>query len=299
MLGAIFFISTMAAFLIFLASGPTRKDKRRYLLNAFCLISLAVVGITAGSINPAPPKAALTASDKSSAAATTPPKNTPPNASTTPFADMLKKYGFEAMPPNCKDVSLSDLDSCLAKVRAELAKKRLNPGQDTAKVGQNAGTAMQTALIGDSSWLTKLPEEYLFACFESDRSRCSTSITHLKYHPKQNVLLETLEFQDYFQDTDKKFKPSPGRWHAICPLHPKDGHWVGQCTYKLLWPEEGKPTETVCTLTMSEEITELTQEGMVSGMTGKIDWTPRHDTLSPMCPGDSGKKKEFHLVPKQ
>jgi DnaJ-like protein len=296
----IIFTSIMAAFFIVVASGPTWKDKGRYIVNAFCLITLVVTGITAGSINPLPPKAAVVASDKSPAATTAPAKNATPDTSTRPFAVTLKKYGFEAMPPGCESVLLNELDSCLAKVKADFEKKHPKPAQETEKTYQKAQAAVQNALIGDNGWLAQLPEEYLFACLETDRSRCSTSITHLKYQPEENVLLETGEFQDYLRDTDKKFKPSAGRWHTTCPLHQrKDGRWIGECTYTLLWPEEGKPAHTVCTVTTSEEITELTRDGMVSGMSGKIDWTPRYDNFISRCPEDSGKKKEFHLVLKQ
>lgn len=152
----------------------------------------------------------------------------------------------------------------------------------------------------DNSWLTQLPEEYLFACFETDRSRCSSTVNHIKYQPQGNTLLETEQFQDSYLDTDKKFKPSGGRWYVSCPLHQnKNGHWTGKCTYSLLWKEPGKPVETACEFTTSEEITEITREGFVSGISGKIDWTPRNNALDPGCPEDSGKKKEFHLVPKQ
>jgi len=63
--------------------------------------------------------------------------------------------------------------------------------------------------------------------------------------------------------------------------------------------EPGKPVEIACKVTTSEEITEITREGIVSGISGKIDWTPRNNPLVPECPEDSGTKKEFHLVPKQ
>jgi hypothetical protein len=78
-----------------------------------------------------------------------------------------------------------------------------------------------------------------------------------------------------------------------------NGHWIGACTYSLLWKEPGKVAETACTLTTSEEITEITSEGHVSGLSGKIDWKPRNDPVNPQCPTDSETKKEFHLVPKQ
>jgi len=201
------------------------------------------------------------------------------------------------MPPACEKVPIKELDSCLAKAKADFEKKHLKTAQEAEK----AQALIQNAPLSDNSQLTQLPEEYLFACFETDRSRCSTSITHLKYQPEQNVLLETGEFQDYILDTtDKKFKLTAGRWHTTCPLHRrKDGHWIGECTYTLLWPEAGKPAYTVCTVTTSEEITELTREATVSGISGEIDWTPRYDRVISRCPEDSGKKKEFHLVPKQ
>jgi hypothetical protein len=298
----IIFTSIMAVFFIVIAAGPTwtRKDKVRFIVNAFCLITLAVTGITAGTINPVPPKAAVSASDKSPAATTAPAKNTTPNPSSAPFADTLKKYGFEAMPPGCENVPFNTLDSCLAKVRREFEKKYLKPRQDTAKIDQNAGAAIQTAPIGDNSWLTQLPGEYLFACFETDRSRCPSTVNYIKYQPQENILMETEQFQDYYLDTDKKFRPSSGRWYVSCPLHKnKNGHWTGKCTYSLVWKEPGKPVETACEFTTSEEITEITREGLVSGISGKIDWTPRNNELNPGCPEDSGTKKEFHLVPKQ
>ena len=111
--------------------------------------------------------------------------------------------------------------------------------------------------------------------------------------------METENFQDYYLDTEKKVKPSNGQWHASCPLHPtKNGHWIGECTYSLHWKNHGKAADTVCTFTTSEEITEITREGLVSGLSGKIDWKPRNDPINPQCPTDSGTKAEFHLVPK-
>jgi hypothetical protein len=282
--------SIMAAFFIVIAAGPTwtRKDKGRFIVNAFCLIALVVTGITTGSINPLPPKAAVVASDKSLAATTAPVKNTTPNTSATPFAGTLKQNGFEAMPPGCVNVPFNELDSCLAKVKADFEKKHLK-----------AQIATQAAAV-DNTWLTQLPEEYLFVCFETDRSRCSSTVTYIKYEPQENILIETEQFQDYYLDTDKKIKPSSGRWYGSCPLHQnKTGHWTGKCTYSLIWKEPGKPVETACEFTTSEEITEIKREGLVSGISGKIDWTPRDNALDPGCPEDSGTKKEFHLVPKQ
>jgi hypothetical protein len=286
----IIFTSIMAAFFIVVASGPTWtwKDKGRFIVNAFCLIALVVTGITAGSINPLPPKAAVAASDKPPAATTAPVKNTTPNTSATPFAGTLKKYGFEAMPPGCVNAPLNELDSCLAKVKADFEKKHLK-----------AQKATQASAV-DNSWLTQLPGEYLFPCFETDRSRCSSTVNYIKYQPQEKVLMETEQFQDYYLDTDKKYKPSSGRWYVSCPLHQnKNGHWTGKCTYSLVWKEPGKPVETACDFTTSEEITEITREGLVSGISGRIDWTPRNNALDPGCPQDSGTKKEFQLVPKQ
>lgn len=152
----------------------------------------------------------------------------------------------------------------------------------------------------ENSWLAQLPEEYLFACSETDPNRCSKTVTHLNYVPEKNMLMETEDFQDYYLDTDKKARPSYGHWYASCPLHPtKTGHWIGECTYSLLWKEPGKAAETACAFTTSEEITEITHEGNVSGLSGKVDWKPRNDPVNPQCPTDSGTKAEFHLVPKQ
>ena len=284
--------SIMAAFFIVVASGPTWtwKDKGRFIVNAFCLIALVETVIAAGSINPPPPKAAVATSRAASPAAT----NNTPSSSTTPLADVLKKHGFEGMPPACEKAPLNELDSCLVKVKADFAKK-----QKMENLYQKAQKATRASAV-DNSWLTQLPEEYLFPCFETDRSRCSSTVSYIKYEPQENILIETEQFQDYYLDTDKKFKPSSGRWYVSCPLHQnKNGHWTGKCTYSLVWKEPGKPVETACEFTTSEEITEITREGLVSGMSGNIDWTPRHDALNPLCPEDSGTKKEFHLVPKQ
>lgn len=153
----------------------------------------------------------------------------------------------------------------------------------------------------DHSWLAEhLPEEYLFACSQTDTNQCPKAITHLSYSPEQNILIETEDFPDYYFDTDKKARPSYGHWYVTCPLHPnRNGHWVGECTYSLLWKEPGKTAETACTIATSEEITDITREGHVSGLSGKIDWKPRNDPVNPQCPTDSGTKGEFHLVPKQ
>jgi S1-C subfamily serine protease len=153
----------------------------------------------------------------------------------------------------------------------------------------------------DHSWFAQqLPEEYLFACSQTDPNRCSKTATHLNYSPEQNILMETEDFQDYYLDTDKKARPSYGHWYVTCPLHPNEnGHWIGECTYSLLWTEPGKTAETACTVTTSEEITEITRKGHVSGISGKIDWKPRNDPINPQCPTASGTKAEFHLVPKQ
>lgn len=294
----IIFTSIMAAFFIAVASGPSRQDKRRYLVNAVTVIALLITGVTAMNIptpTPSPRAAAIATSHPESP----PPTNNTPSSSTARLVDVLKKHGFEGMPPACEKVPLEELDSCLLKAKTDFRKDDPNPAQEMGNSYLKTQKAMQASEL-DNSWLSQLPEEYLFACFETDRSRCSTSITHLEYQPNLNVLVETAEFQDYFPDTDKKLKPSPGRWHTVCALHPrKDGHWIGECTYTLLWPAKGKPDETACAVTTSEEITELTREGMVSGISGKIDWTPRQNPLNPVCPEDSGKKKEFHLVPKQ
>ena len=176
--------------------------------------------------------------------------------------------------------------------------------QTVVRRGQRSGHGVATTPIaGDTarnSWLAQLPEEYLFACSETNTDRCSKTVTHLSYIPEKNMLMETEDFQDYYLDTDKKAKPSYGRWYASCPLHPsKDGHWIGECTYSLLWKEPGKAAETACTVTTSEEITTITSEGNISGLSGKIDWKSRNDPVNPECPTDSGTKAEFHLVPKQ
>ena len=290
-------LSGIALIVILVASDVAWKNKGRYIVSAATVISLIVTGIFAASIlsqGPAP-QTVVTATSPASTVTT----NNTPQKSAAPFADILKKHGFEAMPPACEKVPLNELDSCLVKVKSGFEKNYLKPAQEMENLYQKTQKLIEAPAVGNS-WLTQLPEEYLFACFETDRSRCSTSITRLKYQPKQNVLLETEQFQDYFLDTDKKAKPSPGHWHATCPLHQrKDGHWIGECTYRLLWPEEGKPDDIACELTTSEEITEMTREGIVSGVSGVIDWTPRRDTLNPHCPEDSGTKKEFHLVPKQ
>ena len=162
-------------------------------------------------------------------------------------------------------------------------------------------TTPRSADTADNSWLAQqLPEEYLFACSQTDTNRCSKTVTHLKYLPERNMLMETEDFQDYFLDAHKKATPSDGHWYTSCPLHlNKNGHWIGECTYSLLWKEPGKAAETACTVTTSEEITEITREGHVSGLSGKIDWKPRNDPVNPQCPTDSGTKAEFHLVPKQ
>jgi hypothetical protein len=222
----------------------------------------------------------------------------------------LKKHGFQEMPSTCEKAPLKELDSCLERVKANPKKAAKEaegwtdyvPKEGAAEQSlQTTQTAVQRAPAADNGWLTQLPEEYLFACFETDRSRCSSSITHLKYLPEENLLMETGQFQDHFLDTtDKKFKASEGHWYTSCPLHQsKNGHWIGECTYTLFWPEAGKPPSVACKLNTSEEITEITSQGLISGLSGKIDWTPRYDPLNPRCPQDSGKKNEFHLVPKQ
>jgi CspA family cold shock protein len=172
--------------------------------------------------------------------------------------------------------------------------------QETEKTVQNVESGGKNAPIIDNNWLAHLPAEYLFACPEVYMSRCDQGITRLTYLRERNVLLETGQFQDVFQGTNKKIKSSVGYWETRCPLHQStNGHWVGECTYRLFWPEAGTAPKEVCKLTISEEITEITKEGLVSGISGKIDWTPRYDSLHPGCPEDSGAKKEFHLVPKQ
>lgn len=129
----IIFTSIVAAFGIVAAAGASWKDKRRYTVNAFCLIALGITGITAGSINPLPPKTAVAAPDESPAATPTPAKNTTPNTSATQVADMLKKYGFKVMPPSCENVSLNQLDSCLVRVNADSGKKNLKQAQEKEK----------------------------------------------------------------------------------------------------------------------------------------------------------------------
>jgi hypothetical protein len=129
----IIFTNIVAAFGIVVAAGPSWKDKRRYIVNAFCLIALGITGITAGSINPLPPKAAVIAPDESPAATPTPAKNTTPNTPATQAADMLKKYGFKIMPLNCENVPLNQLDSCLAEVKTKFEKKNLKQAQEKEK----------------------------------------------------------------------------------------------------------------------------------------------------------------------
>jgi hypothetical protein len=143
----IIFASIMAGFFIVVAPGPTWKDKGRYIVNALCLITLVVTGITAGSINPLPPKTAVAAPDKSPSATATPAENTAPNASDAPFADVLKKYGFGAMPPNCKSVPLNLLDSCLAKVKADSEKKNVKQAQEKEKTEDKILAMIQGAPI--------------------------------------------------------------------------------------------------------------------------------------------------------
>lgn len=125
----IIFTSIVASFCIVAAAGPSWKDKRRYIVNAFCLIALGITGITVESINPLPPKAAVGVSGTSPAATPTPTKNTTPNTSAIQVADILEKYGFNVTPPNCENVPLSQLDSCLAKVKAKFEKKNLKQAQ--------------------------------------------------------------------------------------------------------------------------------------------------------------------------
>lgn len=294
----IIFASIVAVFIIVVDAGSSWKDKRRYIVNAVALIALFITCVSAmiiPTLTPTPRTAAMAASHSAAPAST----SNAPSPSTVPLADVLKRYGFSGMPPDCAKVPPNELDSCLVNVKEDFAKNHLRPTGKMEDPYQKTRKDMQASTV-DNSWLAQLPEDYLFACFETDRSRCSPTVTHLKYRPEQNVLLETEEFQDYFLDTDKKLKPSPGRWHASCPLHPrKDGHWIGECTYTLLWPEKGKPDDAACTVTTSEEITGLTQDGIVSGISGKIDWTPRRDEFNPVCPEDSGKKTEFHLVRRQ
>jgi hypothetical protein len=289
--------SGIAVIVILVASDVAWKNKGRYIVNAATVISLIVTGIFTASISsPAPaPKTVVTTASPAATIAT----NSTPQWSAAPFADILRKHGFNGMPPACEKVPLNELDSCLAKVKTDFEKNYLKPAQEMEDLYQKIEKAIQAPAV-DNSWLTQLPEEYLFACFETDRSRCSSTVSRIKYQPQESILMETEQFQDYYLDTDKKFKPSPGRWYASCPLHQnKNGHWTGKCTYSLLWKEPGKPEETACEVTTSEEITDITREGLVSGISGKIDWTPRNNALDPGCPKDSGTKKEFQLVPKQ
>jgi hypothetical protein len=179
--------------------------------------------------------------------------------------------------------------------------KRRESDATTSSIGNTRDVT--TSSIGntaENSSLARLPEEYLFACYEADTNQCSKTVTHLTYQTERNILMEREDFQDYYLDADKKVKPSNGHWYASCPLHSgKDGHWIGMCTYSLLWKDPGQPTELSCRFNASEEITEITRDGLVSGVSGEIDWKPRYDPINPQCPKDSGKKKEFHLVPKQ
>jgi hypothetical protein len=139
----IIFTSTMAVAIV-VASGPSWRDKRRYIANTLTLVALFITGITAMSIStsaPAPKTAEIATTHSASLAAT---DNTP-SSSTAPFADMLKKYGFEAMPPDCKNVPLNELDSCLAKLKADLENKHLQLGQATKRTTQKAPAAIQDA----------------------------------------------------------------------------------------------------------------------------------------------------------
>lgn len=301
MLSATASINVLVACFILIKAGPSPEKTRRYLLNAFCLITLAVVGITAGSNSSLPPKATPTAAANVPATAATPDKGKSSSTSDTPFADTLKKYGLETMPQACQNVFLDNLDSCLAKATSEFGRDHAKNRQEAIAIAiaQNSQATIRETTVGDIGWLATLPREYLFACFETDRSRCSTTITHLNYQRKRKILLETSEFQDYFLDDNDRLKPSPGRWHVSCPLHVgNDGHWRGECTYTLFWPEEGKPDSITCRVSTPEEITAVTEGAWISGITGAIDWAPRRDKLNPLCPEDSGKKKDFHLVPK-
>jgi hypothetical protein len=235
-------VSLVVTFLIVISSGLTWKDKGRYILNTITAIALFITVITTTSI-PSPFAKIMTVSTLPSVSpAPAVASNTLSSAALV--ANALKRRGFNGMPPACENVPPKELDSCLAKVKADSGQKYVNHPEKEDKIL----ALIRNGNANENSWLTQLPEEYLFACFETDRSRCSTSITHLKYQPKQNVLLETEQFQDYYQDTDKKLKPSPGRWYATCPLHQdKNGHWTGECTYSLHWNDlRGHPNPAIC-----------------------------------------------------
>lgn len=146
-----------------------------------------------------------------------------------------------------------------------------------------------------ASAMADLPEEYTFACSEIDRSKCSKTITHLKYLPDKDVLMESVA--------------QPG-WSVPCPLVPTGllSHWKGECTYEqtlAIGRKDGKSYNldkpVVCTVTTSEEITYFTKDGDVLGLSGKIDWSPTKfdngDWPTGICFKDSGEVKEFHLVP--